>query len=170
MGIRTPDLLHAMPDDFVWRRPPGSDTGRSGGRQCLAVAGSGWHRLRALRHGPSLTSAADGPGVGAGACGGLRDQLAARNYDEPGKKSGQRSSWRVSSMRMTLVAARLTQQRRQTLEFAACCACLCRPGLNVLAAVDTAAVETIASRVGCISAFFTCSARASISRDLKGGR
>jgi hypothetical protein len=48
MGIRTPDLLHAMPANSVRQRLPGSDTERSSGRYCLAAADSGWQRLIAL--------------------------------------------------------------------------------------------------------------------------
>jgi hypothetical protein len=46
--IRTPDLLHAMRGDLVCLRRTGSDTGRSGGVDCLAVSGSVRHRLRRL--------------------------------------------------------------------------------------------------------------------------
>ena len=48
MGIRTPDLLHAMRGDLVCLRRTGSDTGRSGGVDCLAVSGPVRHRLRRL--------------------------------------------------------------------------------------------------------------------------
>jgi hypothetical protein len=47
-GIRTPDLLHAMPADSVWLRRPASDTGRSGRRGRLAPSESDCGRLPAL--------------------------------------------------------------------------------------------------------------------------
>src|ERR1022692_3486959 len=47
-GVRTPDLLHAMPADSVWLRRPASDTGRSGRRGRLAPSESDCGRLPAL--------------------------------------------------------------------------------------------------------------------------
>jgi hypothetical protein len=48
MGIRTPDLLHAMPADSVRLCRAESDTGRSGGLQCLAASGLVWCCLMRL--------------------------------------------------------------------------------------------------------------------------
>src|SRR5260221_14782569 len=54
MGIRTPDLLHAMPGDSVRHSRAAADSGRSAGQNCPTASGSGRSSLSWLSFGQPL--------------------------------------------------------------------------------------------------------------------